>query len=789
MNDMIYIREELGTTISSTQLAHSYFDGRIAPEETFLQGQRRLTCEEVIQQDEAVREALKRMLDSSSDSSSSSRSRLDFDRRLETFRSLVLLGHEDISSLIADNQRKADKLLSLDRQLRESLDALEQTGRRLEQCQEQLEQGRRQLSEEQQKHDAELRRVEQENARLRLAEDKLSGKEQEFQSRERTLEWRERQTQEREEKLQSLESKQKELLDALKRLKQAQEQLEQERRQLSEEQQKHDAELRRVERERVRLRQTEDKLSGKEQEIQGRERTLEQRERQTQERDEQLRKLHQQLKSEQGAVKAARMACQEEQAKLQGERRKFEQFQKRLWSKLRRWEPVCVSYQIRQEFRDAVSKVLMTYPCHSIPQLIPQNNLSPKIMSKVINLVHDGDLSPNAILAFYHAENTPCLGLKGILLTDENLFILDKKGYQRIDYCDIDKSCSIQHEEKHSSTQKVLLGLGLLFSLILLVKIPFLYVLVLWGILGFVFLYFPARKYCYLQSSRGMRYLSLDVKEHEHFEQFFQTLISLGNSRSQIHQKVSAFWDAQTSGGVEWQGTSFLMVPLPGEVMLELCRVKAGSFMMGDARLSDSTPHKVTLTQDYWLGKFVVTQAQWVAVMDDNPSRFKGESRPVENVNWQEAWRFCDQLNKLCAKLIPPGYEFGLPTEAQWEYACRAGESGSDSGSCQNEGIWHKGNSDGETHPVGMKCANAWGFHDMLGNVWEWCQDWYGEDYYQAAGAATDPQGAVWGDCRVVRGGSWHHASTSCVSSSRGHCRLDTKSSSGGFRVCLRPRC
>ena len=231
------------------------------------------------------------------------------------------------------------------------------------------------------------------------------------------------------------------------------------------------------------------------------------------------------------------------------------------------------------------------------------------------------------------------------------------------------------------------------------------------------------------------------------------------------------------------------MVPLPGEVMLELCRVKAGSFMMGDARLSDSTPHKVTLTQDYWLGKFVVTQAQWVAVMDDNPSRFKGESRPVENVNWQEAWRFCDQLNKLCAKLIPPGYEFGLPTEAQWEYACRAGESGSDSGSCQNEGIWHKGNSDGETHPVGMKCANAWGFHDMLGNVWEWCQDWYGEDYYQAAGAATDPQGAVWGDCRVVRGGSWHHASTSCVSSSRGHCRLDTKSSSGGFRVCLRPRC
>lgn len=234
--------------------------------------------------------------------------------------------------------------------------------------------------------------------------------------------------------------------------------------------------------------------------------------------------------------------------------------------------------------------------------------------------------------------------------------------------------------------------------------------------------------------------------------------------------------------------SSCLTLPLSGEATLELIRVKSGSFLMGDSKLSDATPHRVTLTQDYWLGKFMVTQAQWEAVMGDNPSSFKGEDRPVENVSWEDARRFCDQLNKLHAGQLPSGYEFCLPTEAQWEYACRAGESGSSSGGFPDDIAWHKGNSGGETHPVGRKSANAWGFHDMLGNVWEWCQDWYGEDYSQAAVAVTDPRGVASGECRVIRGGSWYHVSTCCASTSRGHCRPDSRSRNGGFRVCMGPR-
>jgi formylglycine-generating enzyme required for sulfatase activity len=156
----------------------------------------------------------------------------------------------------------------------------------------------------------------------------------------------------------------------------------------------------------------------------------------------------------------------------------------------------------------------------------------------------------------------------------------------------------------------------------------------------------------------------------------------------------------------------------------------------------------VRITKGFEMGKYEVTQAQWEAVMGSNPSEFKGADRPVEQVSWEDAQQFLSRLNAR-----GDGYRYRLPTEAEWEYAARAGTTGKYYGEL-DEIAWYKGNFGGQTHPVGQKKPNAWGLHDMLGNVWEWCWDWYDVNYYGNSPEA-DPRGPASGQALSLRGGSW----------------------------------
>ena len=183
-----------------------------------------------------------------------------------------------------------------------------------------------------------------------------------------------------------------------------------------------------------------------------------------------------------------------------------------------------------------------------------------------------------------------------------------------------------------------------------------------------------------------------------------------------------------------------------------------GKFMMGSPsseprRGSDEVQHEVELIRGLFLAETECTQGQWESVMGGNPSYFKGSDRPVEEVSWDEAVEYC---RKLTAKqraegVLPDGWEWRLPTEAEWEYGARGGTAGARYGELDAIG-WYFGNSGSFAHPVKQKAANVWGLHDMVGNVWEWCSDWYG-DY--PTGSVTDPVGPGSGSFRVARGGGW----------------------------------
>jgi len=184
--------------------------------------------------------------------------------------------------------------------------------------------------------------------------------------------------------------------------------------------------------------------------------------------------------------------------------------------------------------------------------------------------------------------------------------------------------------------------------------------------------------------------------------------------------------------------------------------IPAGTFVMGspdsdaEALAEEKPAHRVTISQPFYLGKYEVTQAQWEKVMDTNPSRFTGNpNRPVENVSWEDVQEFITRLNKQ------EGWEVcRLPTEAQWEYAARAGTTPERYGDVDAI-AWYGENSDKETHAVGKKRPNAWGLYDMLGNVWEWCHD--GVRTYTAY-TTVDPIGPTGaGAPRVIRGGSWYY--------------------------------
>ncbi len=215
-------------------------------------------------------------------------------------------------------------------------------------------------------------------------------------------------------------------------------------------------------------------------------------------------------------------------------------------------------------------------------------------------------------------------------------------------------------------------------------------------------------------------------------------------------------------------------------VDIEFVQIPPGEFDMGSGSGNpDEKPvHRVRISKAFEMGKCPVTQAQWEAVMGRNPSHFKGADRPVEEVSWNDVQVSLEKLNAR-----GDGYRYRLPTEAEWEYAARAGTTG-DYAPDLDAVAWCAANSGGETHPVGQKRPNGWGLYDMLGNVWEWCQDWYDAGYYKTS-PAVDPCGPESGKFRVLRGGSWLYDPGDLRASGRGGLAPGLWVNNLGFR-CVR---
>jgi formylglycine-generating enzyme required for sulfatase activity len=229
----------------------------------------------------------------------------------------------------------------------------------------------------------------------------------------------------------------------------------------------------------------------------------------------------------------------------------------------------------------------------------------------------------------------------------------------------------------------------------------------------------------------------------------------------------------------------------------EFVLIPAGSFMMGSdekyTKASDDErpQHRVSISKPFYLGKYEVTQAQWEAVMGNNPSHFKGPANPVEQVSWNDAREFIRRLNQKEGR---GGYR--LPTEAEWEYAARAGSAGvysfGDDPAQLEKYAWFGEKDAGSTHPVGQKQPDAQGLHDMYGNVWEWVEDWFAEDYYRVS-PSIDPAGPASGPAsggfRVIRGGGWNNSARNSRSAYRYYYSPDVGDSAGllGFRLALSP--
>lgn len=252
-------------------------------------------------------------------------------------------------------------------------------------------------------------------------------------------------------------------------------------------------------------------------------------------------------------------------------------------------------------------------------------------------------------------------------------------------------------------------------------------------------------------------------------------------------EELEPFSDAEET----WVDADSAVAELPVDktftvngVEFTMVYVEGGTFMMGsddaDAEDDESPVHQVTLS-DYYIGQTEVTQALWTAVMGGNPSEFKGDNLPVENVSWNDCQEFIEKLNQII------GENFCLPTEAQWEFAARGGiysrgykYSGSDN---LDAVAWYNGNSDEKTHPVGKKLDNELGIYDMSGNVWEWCSDWYGP--YSSA-AVTDPAGPSSGSYRGGRGGSWDYYASYCSCADRGYSTPSNTCLNLGLRLALK---
>ena len=219
-------------------------------------------------------------------------------------------------------------------------------------------------------------------------------------------------------------------------------------------------------------------------------------------------------------------------------------------------------------------------------------------------------------------------------------------------------------------------------------------------------------------------------------------------------------------------------IPAAGESKFEsgvqMVLIPGGRFIMGEENQIDAAPHEVVLSP-FYMDKNLVTQEQYEKVMGENPSRWKGGTNPVEQMRWSDAARYCNarsrseglepcyNLNTWQCNFEANGYR--LPTEAEWEYACRAGTQtaysfGNDPSKLKDY-AWFDENAGGKPHPVGQKPANPWGLYDMHGNVWQWCNDFYKVDYYQES-PKEDPRGPTTGDTKVVRGGAWKFSAECC---------------------------
>jgi formylglycine-generating enzyme required for sulfatase activity len=225
---------------------------------------------------------------------------------------------------------------------------------------------------------------------------------------------------------------------------------------------------------------------------------------------------------------------------------------------------------------------------------------------------------------------------------------------------------------------------------------------------------------------------------------------------------------------------------------IKLAFIPAGEFQMGspdsdsDALGNEKPQHTVRITKPFYLGVTEVTQEQYERVMGTNPSRFKGAQLPVEQVSWEDAVEFCRKLSELPAERSA-GRVYRLPTEAEWEYACRAGSKTryyfGDDASMLGEHAWYRSTADRKTHPVATKKPNAWGLYDMHGNVWQWCSDWLMR--YYTTTAVSDPTGPATGSYRVARGGGWAVDARLCRSAYRGRGTPDFQSTGFGFRLAF----
>ena len=229
---------------------------------------------------------------------------------------------------------------------------------------------------------------------------------------------------------------------------------------------------------------------------------------------------------------------------------------------------------------------------------------------------------------------------------------------------------------------------------------------------------------------------------------------------------------------------------VPG-VDLEMVWLSSGTFLMGsmhrEAERDEAPVHRITISRGFWMGKYEVTQLQWKRIMCTRPSYYRGWTLPVECVTWFDAKEFCRTLNRdeLTKKSLPDEYQYRLPTEAEWEYACRGGLT---TDFCKGDLValgfegWFRPDDEAiGTHPVGLKNPNPWGLHDMRGNVAEWCEDFYGK--YDGSNV-TDPQGPTKGGNRVLRGGS-HYVWSAWEprASCRSQMPSDSKGMDMGFRI------